>query len=399
MRISKKQSLLSFLVFSSILTVGCSKKTDSTSSGATDDSIHFVAVEQTSWDAEITVGSHKYQFDVELKADKTVNFAATCTAEVKQQQGGGGFGPFGLNAADSTDSAESSSEQVDYSKYNFNIAGTWSLETGYGYVINLKDTGNSILHTNYETLQGRHEFYYTVTTDEGSATVQFQNKDSNFRKSLASDYKTWDERDSKYIFTGETAGNNSSVALSYLYLHSDNSVVYNYASGSYRKETLGMTWKLVDNIPVIVSGQDEYKPDIALNNKGYRLSYGGYAFFCSTDSSVDSLSLTNSDFDGKTLYQFTGSYTTSGPDGKTKEVELNLTDNANKMFLYSDGNLNKKGTYSFADETFTFTFDGEDPVTVTKNEDGNYVYSFQIVSSSFFGTSTIDVVLTYTPGA
>ncbi len=397
MRISKKQSLLSFLVFSSILTVGCSQKTDSSTKESTkDSSIHFVAVESTSWDAEVTVGSHKYQFDIELKADNNVNFAATCTGKVQSGGQGGGFPGFGANGTDATSSAE---EETDFTKYNFSYSGTWTLEEGYGYKIDLKDKALSVIHTSYDTTQGRHQFYYNVTTDEGSATTLFQYKDSAFRKSLAKDYKTWDERDSQYIFVAETAGNNNSIALSYLYFHSDKSVVYNYASGSSRKATLGMTWKMEDNIPVLVSGKDEIKPDVALDGKGYRLAYNNYGFLCSTDASKDSLSLTRADFDGKTLYQFTGSYTTSGPDGGTKQVELNLTDNGNKMFLYSSNSLLKKGTYSFADETFTLTFDGEDPVTAKKNDEGNYVYSFQITTSSFFGTSTVDVVLTYTPGA
>jgi hypothetical protein len=398
MRISKKLSLLSFLAFSSILTVGCSQKADSstTNSANTDTSVHFVAVESTSWDATITIGTHKYQFDIALKDDKTINFAATCSGVVeKNNNQGGGFGPMGAN--DSVEETSSSAE-VDLTKYNFSYDGTWSLEEGYGYVLNLKDSALSVIHTSYDTTQGRHQFYYLVTTDEGSVTTLFQYKDSGFRKSLAKDYKTWDERDSQYIFVAETAGNNNSIALSYLYFHKDNSVVYNYASGSSRKATLGMTWKLVDNVPVMVSGETEYTPDVALNGKGYRLAYNNYGFLCSTDSNVDSLSLKNADFDGATLYQFSGSYTTSGPDGGTKNVELNLTDNENKMFLYSNNSLSKKGTYTFENEVFTLNFDGEDPVSVNKNEEGNYVYTYQIQSSGFFGNSTTDVVLTYTPG-
>ncbi len=74
-----------------------------------------------------------------------------------------------------------------------------------------------------------------------------------------------------------------------------------------------------------------------------------------------------------------------------------LTDNNNGMFLYTGGTLSKKGTYTFADEKFTLTFEGEEPVEITKNEEGKYVYSIVIVVSSFFGTQNIDVVLTYVP--
>ena len=59
--------------------------------------------------------------------------------------------------------------------------------------------------------------------------------------------------------------------------------------------------------------------------------------------------------------------------------------------------LDPENTY-YAGDPVTFNFEGEDPATSTKDGD-SYVYSFQIVIQSFFGTSTIDVTLTYTPEA
>ena len=382
--------------------------------------LDFVACTDSSWDAEVTLGSFVYQFDVKLKDDNSVSLEADCLEEAQQGgQGGGpggpgggfpggpggpggGFpgGPGGGGQQEATSSKEPMSE-AELEKQDFTIGGTWELEEGYGYILNLSDATKSVIHVDYNLTQGRHEFYYQVPHGDDKATVLFQAKDSGFRNSLAADYKTWDERDSKHIFIGETTGNNGSVAHAYLYCHSDGSAKFDTASRSSRVITLGLTWTETNGKFVLKDeAGTEYTAENSINTShpGYRLSYDDTALFCSTGS-IDSLDMTNEDFDGKTLYQFTGEYTTTGPDGKTNEVELNLTENENKMFLYVSGKLNTKGTYSFANEVFTLNFDGKEPAEVSKNADGKYVYTFKIIVQSFFGTQEIDCELTYPPGA
>ncbi len=414
----KKTLLASLTLFASAgLLVACGGGEEEPSEST--DVLNFVAVSTSGWDVDTTVGTHTYKFALNLKQDQTLEFKAVCTGEAQQGgqggfpggPGGGGFPGFGaykgsVNAnaeapVDGEGEGEGEAEEetpVDYSEFDFSYTGTWSEETGYGYIINYN---NKTIHVDYIKNQGRHQFYDIVSTDEGNATVWFQARDSEYRSKLASDYKVWDERDSTYIFTGTTTGNNGSIAFAYLYCHSDGSVVFNTASGADRKITLGLTWSLSNIVLSIVDGDTTYTADNSINtaHPGYRLNYSSIAFFCSTSSSVTWEEMTHGDFDGATKYQFVGSYTTSGPDGGTKNVEMNCTVN-DTVFIYSSNSLMKKGTYTFDEvaDQFTFNFEGEDPATSTK--DGNsYVYSFQIVIQSFFGTSTIDVTLTYTPEA
>lgn len=391
-----KKTLFIALLPSMLGTLGsCSKGTGKVSStGETKkEDVKFVAVTDTEWDAVVTVGKHKYQFSIDLKEDKTLNFAATCTG--KQENQGGGSGP--RMAAGQEGEATSEEEETDFTKYNFSFGGTYEIEEGYGYKLNFLDASKTVIHTDYDSIQRRHQFYYNVTTEEGSSVALFQYKDTSFSSKLAANYKTWDERDSDYIFIGEATGNNNSVALAYIYAHKDKSVVINTPKDAGRQVTLGLTWKMDGNSFVLMENGRETKADMALNGKGFRLGYNSNTFFCSTDASVGSQTMTNEMFDGKTIYEFAGSYTTSGPDGGTKNVSLKLTDNQNKMFLYSEKTLSKTGTYTFQDEKFTLNFEGEEPVEVQKNEEGKYVYSFQMEVRSFFGTSQVDVVLTYTP--
>ena len=396
-----RRSFLSLFVLTPVLLVGCDDKKKE-SDKAKDEDVRFVACTKTDFDTEVTVGSHKYKLAFDLAKDKSLLFKGTCTGKVKNQGGGmGPGGPGGFNANTQNANTTSQEEETDFTKYDFTVSGSWILEDKQGYVLTLKDSQNSVLHTDYIKIQGRHQFYYNVTTDEGSAVALFQSKDSAFGKTLPSDYKTWDERDSDYIFEGATTGNNNSVATAYLYAHKNGSVVFNTAKDSDRKVTLDLKWKKDGSNFVLIDNGKETVAENSIDSSkpGYRLSYSSITFFCSTSSSVTNDQMTNENFDGKTLYQFKGSYTTSGPDGGEKQVSLNLTDHENGMYLYNGNTLSKKGTYTKEGDKFVLTFEGEEPTEVIKNEEGKFVYAFQITVKSFFGTSTIDVTLTYTPEA
>lgn len=369
---------------------GSSDSASSSSSGESEVEQSFVAVTASSWDAEVTVGSHIFTFDLTLMSDNTLSFDATCVGEA--QSGGGGWG---FIVAD----GESSSAATDYSSYDFSFSGSWELETGYGYILSFEDEAKTTVHVDYNKTQGRHEFYYSVVTDEGSAVTLFQARDSAFRSTLADDYASWDERDSTYIFTGEVTGNNNSVAHAYIYCHSDGSAVYNTANGSDRAVTLGLRWALSDGTFTLTEGSTVYTADNSINSAhpGFRLNYDGAAFYCSTDSSISWLDMDNGDFDGTTLYQFTGSYTTTGPDGSTQNVELNLTDRST-AFLYTGSSLSASGTYTYSDSIFHIELSGYEAQDVSL-VDGVYTYTYTYTYSSWGGTSSIEVALTYTPEA
>ena len=149
------------------------------------------------------------------------------------------------STVDTTKSASATLKVVkeDLAKYNWSVTGTYKLEKGYGYTISFNDEGKTVIHTDFDKTEGRHEFYYNVKIGEESQTLKFQAKDPTFKDSLAKDYKKWDERDSKYIFYAKATGNNNSVATAYMYLHdSDKSVVVNTPNGANRSLSFGMTW-------------------------------------------------------------------------------------------------------------------------------------------------------------
>ena len=293
-------------------------------------------------------------------------------------------------------SAELTVVKEDLASHNWTLTGTYKLEKGYGYVLSLNDENKSVIHADFDKYEGRHEFYYNVNIEGKSSLVKFQAKDPTFYKTLAKDYAKWDERDSKYIFKATATGNNNSKATAYMYLHNDGSVVLNSPSGANRTVSYGPTWSEENGKIVLKDGENTYEAVASVNkdHPGYRLVYNNLAYFVSLNPEVKWSKLSLSDFDGETKYEFVGSYTTSGPDGGTKSVNLNLGVDG-KANLYEGGFApTATGTWSEADNTLTVSLEGRDPLVSAKDAEGKYGFVYQITVSSFFGTQTIDVVLT-----
>lgn len=411
MRSLVKKVALSLACLGSIGLVGCGQTESSSvpgtnNSGATENLVQeFVAVTSTSWDAEVTLGKELYTFSMALKTDKTISFKATCTGQKSENsnQGGGGsesngFAGFDYGhvkkaegeapASQQGEAAEPESEPVDLTVYDFSLTGTWEEETGYGYKLSID---NTVIHTDYNKDQGRHQFYWNIVHGENSATVLLQSKDSGYRKKLASDYKTWDDRDSEYVFFCEATGNNSSVATGYMYCHKDKSINLNLPSGSDRSISMNVgTWEVTNNVFSITKNNVTYTADTSLSaaRPGYRIVFEDYTWFCSKNTSVNWTDFETSDFDGANVYVFAA---------ENNKGYLNLTDNQNKMYLYIDGALVKTGVWAFAAETFTLTFAGEDPLTIAK-ENGSYTFTYEQTNNAGSTTeskTTIDFV--YTP--
>ena len=207
----------------------------------------------------------------------------------------------------------------DYSPYEYTLTGNYSIDEGYGYVLTLDDENKSVIHCDFNKVEGRHEFYYTVNTPAGSGFVKFQAKDINFKSKLAKDYKTWDIRDSKYIFTALATGNNNSVAYAYMYLHSDNSVVINTPSGVNRViETENLSWEEDANKNITVKkGDTKYEAVKTINpdKPGYRIAYGSYMFINSQNPDVKWKKIGIADFEGTPKVEFAGRYEITGPGG------------------------------------------------------------------------------------
>lgn len=293
-------------------------------------------------------------------------------------------------------SAELTVVKEDLAAHNWSLSGTYKLEEGYGYILNLNDENKTVIHADFDKYEGRHEFYYNVNIEGHESLVKFQAKDPTFYKTLAKDYAKWDERDSKYIFKAVATGNNNSKATAYMYLHNDGSVVLNSPSGANRTVSYGPTWSEDNGKIVIKDGEQTYETTASVNkdHPGYRLVYNNLAYFVSLNPEVKWNKMTLSDFDGESKYEFVGSYTTSGPDGGTKSVNLNLGVDG-KANLYEGGFApTASGTWSEADSTLNVNLEGREPLVSAKDAKGKYGFVYQIKVSSFFGTQTIDVVLT-----
>lgn len=289
----------------------------------------------------------------------------------------------------------------DLSAHDFTVSGTYTLDEGYGYVLTFQDTKSTVVHADYNKTEGRHEFYYNVTTvDNKSALVKFQAKDVTFKNSLAKDYKTWDVRDSAYIFTAKATGNNGSLAYAYLYLHNDGTVVENKPSGVNRAISMDATWaKNGDDIVITQNGQQTTAiKSVNADHPGYKVVFDSYSFLCSTNSEVKWKKMTQSDFDGATTYEFSGSYTKSGPDGGDVACQLNLATNGTAYYYEGSFTASKTGTWTINDGVVTVSFtEGEEVKNYTNTMDGTkMVITFQITMSSFGGTTTVDLVLTQT---
>ena len=295
-------------------------------------------------------------------------------------------------------SAELTVKKENLEQYNWSVNGTCTYEKGYGYKIVFNDEGKTEVHTDFDKTEGRHEFYYRVKIGETSSVLKFQAKDPTFKDQLAKDYKKWDERDSKYIFYAKATGNNNSVATAYIYLHeTNNEVTVNTPNGANRSLSFGMKWEDRNGQIVVKDGETEYLVDKSVANaehQGLRLIYGGNTYYCSLNPEVKWKKLTTADFEGANTHEFVGSYTTSGPDGGVKEVNLNCVEDGKAKLYLGSSTASFVGTWSKdASNKLTIELDGKTG-EFTPGADGKYSIVIRVTISSFFGSSTETIALT-----
>ena len=300
---------------------------------------------------------------------------------------------------DTTKSASATLKVVkeDLAQYNWSMDATCTYEKGYGYKIVFNDEGKTEVHTDFDKTEGRHEFYYRVTIGQTSSVLKFQAKDPTFKDSLAKDYQKWDVRDSKYIFYAKATGNNNSVATAYMYLHNTNGeVTVNTPNGANRSLSFGMKWGEKDGVITVKDGETAYVADKSVNaeHPGYRLVYGGNTYYCSLNPDFKWKKFTTADFEGANVHEFVGSYTTSGPDGGTKEVNLNCVEDGKAKLYLGSSTASFVGTWTKdASNKLTITLDGKSGEFVP-GADGKYSVVIRVTISSFFGSSTEVIALT-----
>jgi len=114
--------------------------------------------------------------------------------------------------------------------------------------------------------------------------------------------------------------------------------------------------------------------------------------------------MTSADFDGRTLYAFVGTRQVQAnpfSPATPVSVEMNLTDTS-RFYAYEDGKIVKQGAYTFANGVFTITPDGEDAMTVAK-ENGVYTchltWEYEVQRGPNVSISQAEVDVVYTPAA
>ncbi len=279
----------------------------------------------------------------------------------------------------------------DYTPYEVSIEGTYEIDPGYGYVLHLDDEKSTTIHCDYNKTEGRHEFYYNVKVGESSSFIKFQAKDAKYKSKLAKGYKTWDVRDSKYVFTAKATGNNSSVAYAYMYLHTDGSVVVNTPSGTKRVvESEGLSWKEENNTIVVSKGNETYIADktVSTEHPGYKISYGSYVFLNSQSESVKWKNLTVEDFEGKATASFKGRYEITGPGGGSGEITMSLYNGGVAKLYKNTWNLDSTGTWTKNGDEYVITFgEGDNAKTYTSvTEDGNQFISYVVSAKTPWGS-------------
>ena len=157
-----------------------------------------------------------------------------------------------------------------------------------------------------------------------------------------------------------------------------------------------MKWEQRGEQIVLKDGDTEYVADNSLNTEhpGYRLSYGGNAYYCSLNPEVKWKKMTASDFEIPNTHEFVGSYTTEGPDGGVKEVNLNCVEGgAAKLYIGSTA-PSFVGTWEKDNANkLTINLDGKTGEFVP-GQDGKYSVVIRITVKSFFGSSTNTIALT-----
>ena len=263
----------------------------------------------------------------------------------------------------------------DLREHDVVIRGTYTVD-GYGYVFTFIDDSNAkpneptVIHADFSRVEGRHGFYYQVTINETTKLVHFQAKDPTFKNVLAKDYKTWDERDSDYIFRAKAVGNNSSVATAYLYMHKDGSAVLNAPSGTEREITIGLSWTVTGTSPskvftVTVNGATSTsKASKNPDKPGYMISVSGYTFLLSEREDVKWKKLETTDFLGVIAQQYQATYNSHPgfPDDKEVTIDLYLTADG-EAYVYDGADQLSEGTYTEAAGVvtinMTYNYNGE----------------------------------------
>lgn len=384
------------LALCAVLLTGCTKSpsgtettpTASSSTSQSDGNLSFVAADKSNWDKEVAIGDYQYTLAVDFAKGGTLTLTGTCTGrkQAEAQRGGpGGSGGSG-NSDEETTEATTQPELTDSEKaaLNFTLTGTWTYDTGYGYTVTI---GNYTTKTDYDKPSARQVFYAQITANGATSDlIQFQGKDTAFRKEIAADYEDFEIRDAAFVFEYVQTGSNNNPNSTHLYLEKDgsaNALTYQGSSPTYKRGS----WKenADKSLTLTMDGKD-YTADYCdvSGKEGYRITYNSDTMYASVSGAE--ISYTDEDFNGKTVMtlqcaeqDYTVALTEKGFAVVMKDGQVDSTgkyteqDGVYTIVLGDDTFVSENGTITleFADNSQMASSGGGDPVSRTFALDGS----------------------------
>lgn len=384
------------LALCAVLLTGCTKSpsgtettpTASSSTSQSDGNLSFVAADKSNWDKEVAIGDYQYTLAVDFAKGGTLTLTGTCTGrkQAEAQRGGpGGSGGSG-NSDEETTEATTQPELTDSEKaaLNFTLTGTWTYDTGYGYTVTI---GNYTTKTDYDKPSARQVFYAQITANGATSDlIQFQGKDTAFRKEIAADYEDFEIRDAAFVFEYVQTGSNNNPNSTHLYLEKDgsaNALTYQGSSPTYKRGS----WKenADKSLTLTMDGKD-YTADYCdvSGKEGYRITYNSDTMYASVSGAE--ISYTDEDFNGKTVMtlqcaeqDYTVALTEKGFAVVMKDGQVDSTgkyteqDGVYTIVLGDDTFVSENGTITleFADNSQMASSGGGNPVSRTFALDGS----------------------------
>lgn len=381
------------LALCAVLLTGCTKSpsgtettpTASSSTSQSDGNLSFVAADKSNWDKEVAIGDYQYTLAVNFAKDGTLTLTGTCTGRKQAEAQRGGPGGSG-NSDEETTEATTQPELTDSEKaaLNFTLTGTWTYDTGYGYTVTI---GDYTTKTDYDKASARQVFYAQITANGATSDlIQFQGKDTAFRKEIAADYEDFEIRDAAFVFEYVQTSSNNNPNSTHLYLEKDgsaNALTYQGSSPTYKRGS----WKenADKSLTLTMDGKD-YTADYCdvSGKEGYRITYNSDTMYASVSGAE--ISYTDEDFNGKTVMtlqcaeqDYTVALTEKGFAVVMKDGQVDSTgkyteqDGVYTIVLGDDTFVSENGTITleFADNSQMASSGGGDPETRTFALDGS----------------------------
>lgn len=381
------------LALCAVLLTGCTKSpsgtettpTASSSTSQSDGNLSFVAADKSNWDKEVAIGDYQYTLAVNFAKGGTLTLTGTCTGRKQAEAQRGGPGGSG-NSDEETTEATTQPELTDSEKaaLNFTLTGTWTYDTGYGYTVTI---GDYTTKTDYDKASARQVFYAQITANGATSDlIQFQGKDTAFRKEIAADYEDFEIRDAAFVFEYVQTGSNNNPNSTHLYLEKDgsaNALTYQGSSPTYKRGS----WKenADKSLTLTMDGKD-YTADYCdvSGKEGYRITYNSDTMYASVSGAE--ISYTDEDFNGKTVMtlqcaeqDYTVALTEKGFAVVMKDGQVDSTgkyteqDGVYTIVLGDDTFVSENGTITleFADNSQMASSGGGDPETRTFALDGS----------------------------